>query len=106
MLSEQSEIVNDGRRSKPSVWECSEVIFLDAENAVKPTFRTRKPCSTQGGDHPLPMVADWEILSKSEVSGSVGIADKQKTKSRDETLKCSSSRNNLSVQGSFLRLFL
>ncbi len=32
MLSEQSKTVNDGRRSKPSVWECSEVIFWDAEN--------------------------------------------------------------------------
>gem|GEM_PF-2218589 len=31
MLSEQSNTVNDGRRSKPSVWECSEVIFRDAE---------------------------------------------------------------------------
>lgn len=31
MLSEQSNTVNDGRRSKPSVWECSEVIFQDAE---------------------------------------------------------------------------
>ena len=31
MLSEQSKTVNDGRRSKPSVWECSEVIFRDAE---------------------------------------------------------------------------
>ena len=32
MLSEQSNTVNDGRRSKPAVWECSEVIFRDAEN--------------------------------------------------------------------------
>ena len=31
MLSEQSNTVNDGRRSKPLVWECSEVIFRDAE---------------------------------------------------------------------------
>ena len=31
MLSEQSKTVNDGGRSKPSVWECSEVIFRDAE---------------------------------------------------------------------------
>ena len=31
MLSEQSKTVNNGRRSKPSVWECSEVIFRDAE---------------------------------------------------------------------------
>ena len=46
---------------------------------VKPTFRTRKPRSTQGGDNPLPMVADWEILSKSEVRGSLRITDKQKT---------------------------
>ena len=45
-------------------------------------------------DNPLPMVADWEILSKSEVSGNVGIADKQKPKSRNETIKCSPSRNN------------
>ena len=33
ILSEQSKTVNDGRRSKPSVWECSEVIFRDAENS-------------------------------------------------------------------------
>ena len=46
MQSEQSNTVNDGRRSKPSVWECSEVIFRDAENAVKQTSRTRKPRST------------------------------------------------------------
>ena len=32
MLSEQSNTANDGRRSKPSVWECSEIIFRDAEN--------------------------------------------------------------------------
>ena len=32
MLSEQSKTVNDGGRSKPSVWECSEVIFRDVEN--------------------------------------------------------------------------
>lgn len=38
MLSEQSKTVNDSGRSKPSVWKCSEVIFRDAENAVKPTF--------------------------------------------------------------------
>ena len=57
------------------------------------------------GDNPLPMVADWEILLKSEVRESVGITDKQKPKSRAETLKCSSSRNNLPVQGLLLRLF-
>ena len=51
------------------------------------------------------MVADWEVLSKSEVRGRVGVADKQKPKSWAETLKCSSSRNNLLVQGSLLRLF-
>jgi hypothetical protein len=51
------------------------------------------------------MVADWEVLSKSEVRGSVGIADKQKTKSRNETIKCSPSRNNLPIQGLLLRLF-
>ncbi len=39
------------------------------------------------GDNPLPMVADWEILSKSEVRGSVGTADKQNTKSKNETIK-------------------
>ncbi|MBR3884350.1 MAG: hypothetical protein IKJ31_06280 [Bacteroidaceae bacterium] len=44
------------------------------------------------------MVADWEVLSKSEVRGSVGIADKQNTKSRNETIKCSPSRNNLPVE--------
>ena len=32
MLSEQSKTVNDDRRRKQSVWECSEVIFRDAEN--------------------------------------------------------------------------
>ena len=58
-----------------------------------------------GGDNPLPMVADWEILSRSKVRGSVGIVDKQKPKSRAETIKCSSSRNNLPLQGSLLRLF-
>ena len=88
MLSEQSNTVNDGRRSKPSVWSVARLSFGMPKNAVKPTFRTRKPSSTQGGDNPLPMVADWEILSKSEVSGSVGIADKQNTKSRNETIKC------------------
>ncbi len=31
MLSEQSKTANDGERSKPLVWECSEVIFRDAE---------------------------------------------------------------------------
>ena len=36
------------------------------------------------GDNPLSMVADWEILSNSEVRGSVGITDKQKPKSRVE----------------------
>ena len=40
------------------------------------------------GDNPLPMVADWKILLKSEVRGSIGIADKQNTKSRNETIKC------------------
>ena len=41
------------------------------------------------GDNPLPMVADWEILSKSEVYGSIGTTDKQnKSKSRVEALKC------------------
>ena len=35
MLSEQSNTVNDGGRSKPSVWECSEVIFRDAENCLQ-----------------------------------------------------------------------
>jgi len=38
------------------------------------------------GDNPLPMVADWEILSKSEVRGSLRITDKQKTKSTVETV--------------------
>ena len=42
-------------------------------------------------DNPLPMVADWEILLKSEVRGSVGIADKQNTKSRNETIKFTKS---------------
>ena len=46
------------------------------------------------GDNQLPMVADWEILLKSEVRESFGIADKQNTKSRNETIKCSPSRNN------------
>ena len=31
MLSVLSKTVNDDGRSKPSVWECSEVIFRDAE---------------------------------------------------------------------------
>jgi len=46
MLSEQSNTVNDGRRSKPSVWECSEVIFRDAEKRCQADIRTRKPRST------------------------------------------------------------
>ena len=46
MLSEQSNTVNDGRRSKPSVWECSEVIFRDAEKCRQAEIRTRKPRST------------------------------------------------------------
>ena len=46
MLSEQSKTVNDGGRSKPSVWKCSEVIFLDAEKCRQADIRTRKPRST------------------------------------------------------------
>ncbi len=91
--------------ANPRFGSVARLSFGMPKNAVKPTFRTRKPRFTQGGDNPLPMVADWEILLKSEVRGSVGIADKQKTKSRTETIKCSSSRNNLPLQGSLLRLF-
>ena len=40
-----------------------------------------------GGDNPLPIVADWEILSKNRISGSNRITDKQKPKTRVETLK-------------------
>ena len=46
MLSEQSKTVNDGGRSKPSVWKCSEVIFRDAEKCRQADIRTRKPRST------------------------------------------------------------
>lgn len=61
MLSEQSKTVNDGGRSKPSVWKCSEVIFRDAEKC-----RTSRHCTLktslhpEGGGNPLPMVADCE----------------------------------------------
>ena len=74
MLSEQSKTVNDGGRSKPSVWKCSEVIFRDAEKCRQ-------------ADNPLPMVADWEILLNRGSRGSLRIADKQKPKTRAETLK-------------------
>ncbi|MBQ8283212.1 MAG: hypothetical protein IJZ01_06600 [Paraprevotella sp.] len=46
MLSEQSNTVNDGRRSKPSVWECSEVFFRDGEKCRQADIRTQKPRST------------------------------------------------------------
>ena len=59
-----------------------------------------------GGDNPLPMVTDWEILSKSEVRGSVGITHKQKTKSRIETIKRILGRNNLPIVCLLLRLFV
>ena len=39
------------------------------------------------------------------VYGSIRIADKQTTKSRVETLKCITSRNNLPIQGLLFRLF-
>ena len=72
--------------ANPRFGSVARLSFGMPKNAVKPTFRTRKARSTQGGDNLLPMVADWEILSKSEVHGSVGTADRQKTKSRIETV--------------------
>lgn len=88
MLSEQSKTVNDGGRSKPSVWKCSEVIFRDAEKCRTSRHCTRKTSlHPEGGGNPLPMVADWEILSNRGSRGSLRIADKQKPKTRAETLK-------------------
>lgn len=46
MLSEQSKTVNDGGRSKPSVWKCSEVIFRDAEKC-----RTNRHCTRKTSLH-------------------------------------------------------
>ena len=63
--------------ANPRFGSVARLSFGMPKNAVKPTFHTRKPRSTQGGDNPLPMVADWEILLNSEVRGGIGIAEKQ-----------------------------
>ena len=64
MLSEQSKTVNDGGRSKPSVWKCSEVIFRDAEKCRQADIRTRKPRSTPG-------VAEAIRSQRSQIAGHI-----------------------------------
>ena len=59
--------------ANPRFGSVARLSFGMPKNAVKPTFRPRKSRSTQGGDNPLPMVADWEILSKSEVREALGL---------------------------------
>ena len=51
------------------------------------------------------MVADWEILSNKGCRGSDRIADKQKTKSRDETLKKGVVITSL-IQASYYDFFI
>ena len=72
--------------ANPRFGSVARLSFGMPKNAVKPTFRTRKARSTQGGDNPLPMVADWNILSKNGSRGSDRITDKQKIKSRVEVV--------------------
>lgn len=68
MLSEQSKTVNDGGRSKPSVWKCSEVIFRDAEKC-----RTSRPCTRKTSLHSQveAIRSRWSQIVKSQFENQI-----------------------------------